>query len=111
MAASLFTTLSILRIAGGIAALTSSTIAALASFIELHQQAGLGELPTVEQLARRAGEGIVERVGPVDELARKARRTLADRIRPNISNEDPNAPIGPALKQGEQWRDALKNIL
>jgi len=111
MAASLFTTISTLRIAGGIVALTSATIAAIASFIELHQQAGLGELPTVDQLARRAGEGIVERVGPVDELARKARRTLADRIRPNDLNEDPNAANGPTLKEGEQWREALKNIL
>jgi succinate-acetate transporter protein len=63
LAASFFTTLSIIRVVGGIVALTASAIAAIASFTGLHRQAGLGELPTLEQLAKKAREGLVDRIG------------------------------------------------
>ncbi len=74
LAANFFTNLTIVGIAAGISAILSSIIAATASFTDLHRQAGLGEVPR---------EKLAERVGPVDELARKAREMLADKIRPN----------------------------
>jgi len=83
LAANFFTNLTIVGIAAGISAILSSIIAATASFSDLHRQAGLGEVPTVDELAQRAREKLAERVGPVDELARKAREMLADKIRPN----------------------------
>src|SRR6266436_53304 len=83
LAANFFTNLAIVGIAGGISAILSSIIAATASFTDLHRQAGLSEVPTVDELAQRAREKLAERIGHVDELARKAREMLADKIRPN----------------------------
>src|SRR5712671_7512249 len=83
LAANFFTNLAIVGRVAGISAILSSIIAATASFTDLHRQAGLGEVPTVDELAQRAREKLAERVGPVDELARKAREMLADKIRPN----------------------------
>jgi succinate-acetate transporter protein len=83
LAANFFTNLAIIGIVAGISAIFSSIIAATASFTDLHRQAGLGEVPTVDELAQRARDKLAERVGPVDELARKAREMLADKIRPN----------------------------
>jgi succinate-acetate transporter protein len=83
LAANFFTNLAIIGIVAGISTIFSSIIAATASFTDLHRQAGLGEVPTVDELAQRAREKLAERVGPVDELARKAREMLADKIRPN----------------------------
>src|SRR6266481_7011010 len=82
LAADFFTSLAIVGIAGGISAILSSIIAATASFTDLHRQAGLGEVPTVDELAQKAREKLAERVGPVDELARKAREMLADKVGP-----------------------------
>jgi hypothetical protein len=74
LAMSLFTGLAIIRIVGGISAITSSIIAATASFSDLHRRAGLGE------------------VLRVDELARKAREKLAETIRPSEAPRPPEAP-------------------
>jgi uncharacterized protein len=73
LAFSLFTGLSVVSVAGGIAAITSSVIAATASFTDLHRRAGLGE------------------VLKVDELARKARERLAEKIRPSEAPRPPEA--------------------
>src|SRR6266849_7676351 len=83
LAANFFTNFAIVGMVAGISAILSSIIAATASFTDLRRQAGLGEVPTVDELAQRAREKLAERVGPVDELARKAREMLADKIRPN----------------------------
>jgi succinate-acetate transporter protein len=73
LAFSLFTGLTIVSVAGGIAAIISSVIAATASFTDLHRRAGLGE-------------GL-----KVDELARKARERLAETIRPSEAPRPPEA--------------------
>ena len=90
LAANFFTNLAIIGIVAGISAILSSIIAATASFTDLHRQAGLGEVATVDELAQRAREKLAERVGPVDELARKAREMLADKIRPNHTPRPPD---------------------
>jgi succinate-acetate transporter protein len=92
LAAGFFTNFAIVGIAGGISAILSSLIAAIASFGELHRQAGLGEVPTVDQLAEKARARLAARVGPVDRLARRARETLADKIRPNGAPQSPDGP-------------------
>ena len=73
LAFGLFTGLTIVSVAGGIAAIISSVIAATASFTDLHRRAGLGE-------------GL-----KVDELARKARERLAETIRPSEAPRPPEA--------------------
>jgi uncharacterized protein len=73
LAVGLFTGLAIVSIVGGIAAIISSVIAAIASFTDLHRRAGLGE------------------VLMVDELARKARERLAEKIRPSEAPRPPEA--------------------
>jgi hypothetical protein len=73
LAFSLFTGLTIVSVAGGIAAIISSVIAATASFTDLRRRAGLGE------------------VLKVDELARKARERLAEKIRPSEAPRPPEA--------------------
>jgi succinate-acetate transporter protein len=73
LAVSLFTGLAIVSIVGGIAAIISSLIAATASFTDLYRRAGLGE------------------VLMVDELARKARERLAEKIRPSEAPRPPEA--------------------
>src|SRR6266481_1734197 len=65
LAANFFTNFAIVGMVAGISAILSSIIAATASFTDLRRQAGFSEVPTV------------------DELARKAREMLADKIRPN----------------------------
>src|SRR6266851_7289965 len=90
LAANFFTNLTIVGIAAGISAILSSIIAATASFTDLHRQAGLGEVPTVDELAQRAREKFANKVGPVDELARRAREKLADKIRPNDAPRSSN---------------------
>jgi uncharacterized protein len=77
LAVSLFTELAIVSIVGGIAAIISSVIAAIASFTDLHRRAGLGE------------------VLMVDELARKARERLAEKIRPSEAPRHSEAPRPP----------------
>jgi uncharacterized protein len=56
LAVGLFTGLAIVSIVGGISAIISSVIAAIASFTELHRRAGLGEVLMVDELARKARE-------------------------------------------------------
>jgi uncharacterized protein len=74
LAVSLFTDFAVVSIVGGIFAIISSVIAAIASFTDLHRRAGLGE------------------VLRVDELARKAREKLAEKIRPSEASRPPEAP-------------------
>src|SRR2546428_10995800 len=83
LAANFFTNFAIVGMVAGISAILSSIIAATASFTDLRRQAGLGEVPTVGELAQRAREKLAERVGPVDELPRKARGRLPNKIRPH----------------------------
>ena len=64
LAVSLFTELAIVSIVGGIAAIISSVIAATASFTDLHRRAGLGEVLRVEELARKAREKLAEKIRP-----------------------------------------------
>jgi succinate-acetate transporter protein len=64
LAFSLFTGLSVVSVAGGIAAIISSVIAATASFTDLHRRAGLGEVLRVEELARKARERLAEKIRP-----------------------------------------------
>jgi succinate-acetate transporter protein len=64
LAVSLFTELAIVSTVGGIAAIISSVIAATASFADLHKRAGLGEVLMVDQLARKARERLAEKIRP-----------------------------------------------
>jgi uncharacterized protein len=64
LAFSLFTGLTIVSVAGGIAAIISSVIAATASFTDLHRRAGLGEGLKVDELARKAREKLAEKIRP-----------------------------------------------
>jgi uncharacterized protein len=73
LAFSLFTGLTIVSVVGGIAAIISSVIAATVAFTDLHRRAGLGE------------------VLRVDELARKTRERLAEKIRPSQPPQPPEA--------------------
>jgi succinate-acetate transporter protein len=86
LAISLFTGLSVVSTLGGIVAIISSAIAAITAFTDLRRRAGLGDVPMVDELARKAREKLAEKIGPVDELARNAREKLAEKIRP------PDAP-------------------
>jgi len=60
LAVSLFTGLAIVRIVGGIALVISSVIAAIA-FTDLYRRAGLGEVPMVDELVRKARERLAEK--------------------------------------------------
>ena len=64
IAFSLFTGLTIVSVVGGIAAIISSVIAATASFTDLHKRAGLGEVLMVDELARKARERLAEKIRP-----------------------------------------------
>jgi succinate-acetate transporter protein len=64
LAISLFTELATITIFGGIAAIISSLNAATASFTDLHRQAGLGEVLIVDELARKAREKLAEKIRP-----------------------------------------------
>jgi uncharacterized protein len=66
LAISFFTELAIVSIVGGIAAIISSVIAAIASFTDLHRRAGLGEVLVVDELARKARERLAEKIRPSD---------------------------------------------
>src|SRR6266851_4134435 len=47
-----------------IGAIISSVIAAIASFTDLHRRAGLGEVLMVDELARKAREKLAEKIRP-----------------------------------------------
>jgi uncharacterized protein len=83
LAISLFTGLYAVSIVGGIVAIAASVIAAITAFMDLRKRAGLGELLTVDELARKAREKLAGTIGPVDQLARNAREKLAEKIRPH----------------------------
>src|SRR5260370_5719004 len=70
LAANFFTNLTIVGIAAGISAILSSIIAATASFTDLHRQAGLGEVPTADELAQRPHHKLPQRLAPPDDFAR-----------------------------------------
>ena len=64
LAVGLFTGLAIVSVVGGIAAIISSVIAATASFTDLRKRAGLGEVLMVDELARKARERLAEKIRP-----------------------------------------------
>jgi len=64
LAVSLFTGLAIVSMVGGVGAIISSVIAAIASFTDLHRRAGLGEVLMVDELARKARERLAEKIRP-----------------------------------------------